>query len=177
MIRAFLALSLTLVACASSPAPAPAPGPDTYPTPYTAQQLHDATRVGRRYEFRLEKPPAPPAHLVFRFLTVTPEGTDVENTVTDDEGHVVDGPKTQHATWDDLRKHAEFPRAAVATHEGTADTPAGRFACTVYVVTKGDAVSTFYFAHDLAGPPVLHFTDKGGARVSTSTLVKYDAGP
>src|SRR5262249_4150975 len=93
-----------------------------------------------------------------------------ESKTIDAQGTVVES-KTAHHSWEELRKHAEFPAAATTLDDATTTTPAGTFACKRYVVRDGDEVSTFYFAPSLPGPPVLFFTDKNGTRVMTSTMI------
>jgi hypothetical protein len=57
------------------------------------------------------------------------------------------------------------------------EVPAGEFDCKVYTVKKADAlVMRFYFADELPGAPILHYTEKNGKRLSTSTLVAHVAG-
>jgi hypothetical protein len=177
-MRSVVLLSVALInACSgashapptSEPPPSPAeayePG-DTFPTPYSAEQIRDATRPGRSYTWRIENGNAP---AVERQITFGP--TDATGAELSSDGEV------RRVTWEELRKHAEFPRAAVTTRDETITTPAGTFECVVYVVARGAGeISTFYFAKSMPGAPVLFFVDKGGARTMTSTLIRYEAG-
>jgi hypothetical protein len=186
-------VALSRAACAAPPAPPPiapdAPAPaarageaatELAPTPYTADQIRGATRAGRTYRFLVEAAAQPRRQRTIRFVTVTDAGGEIESAVAGEGGEVVDAPKRAPFTWDELRKHAEFPRAATVISDETVTVPAGRFECALYTVTEGagpDAtVSRFYFAKSLPGAPVLFTTDKGGARVLTSSLVEHRAG-
>jgi hypothetical protein len=74
--------------------------------------------------------------------------------------------------WEDLRKHAEFPVAAVQTSDDAVDVPAGHFDTWKYVVTDPDGtVSTYQFARTLPGPPVWMEIRNQGAVVFSMALV------
>lgn len=139
-----------------------------YPTPFTAAQIRDATKPGRTYRFKVEAEGQPTGERVMTFTKVDAEGAEL---VTSGEA----APK--RVTWEELRKHAEFPKPVVSTRSEKVTVPAGTFDCVVYVV-QGDPgeVRTFYFASALPGAPVLFFTEKNGKRVMTSTLVKHETG-
>lgn len=149
---------------------APPPKPHEagmFPTPFTAEQIRDATKAGRTYEYKVETEGNPPGKRVMTFVRVDAEGADL----------VTDGGAPTRVTWEDLRKHAEFPQPVVSTRTESKTVPAGTFDCVVYVVqgTPGE-VRTFYFAKTLPGAPVLFFTEKDGKRVMTSTLVDHKPG-
>jgi len=155
-------------ASAAEPQPQEPPAPaELYPTPYTAEQIREATRPGRTYTWRVEVSGQEPIERSVAFSTVDAKGAEI-----------IAGGEAKRVTWEELRRHAEFPRAAVTTHEESVTVPAGTFACVVYVVSNPSASeqSSFFFAKNLPGAPVLYFTDKGGARVMTGTLVRYAAG-
>jgi hypothetical protein len=143
------------------------PDATSYPTPYTAEQIRDATRPGRSYTWRLEESGKPPVERTVEFTRVDAEGAELRR----------DGA-ARRVTWEELRKHAEFPRALVTTREETVTVPAGTYDCIVYVVNDRAAgeTSTFYFAKTMPGAPVLFFTEKAGARLLTNTLVRYTPG-
>lgn len=138
-----------------------------YPTPYTADQIRDATKPGRTYKLDIETAGSPKGQRVMTFTKVDAEGAEL----------VTDGGAPKRVTWEELRKHAEFPKPVVSTRQEKITVPAGTFDCVVYVV-QGDPgeVRTFYFAKALPGAPVLFFTEKDGKRVMTSTLVEHKPG-
>jgi hypothetical protein len=138
---------------------------------FTARQLHDACKSGHTLVYAIETPGKPAMRMTMRFLDATESDVLVETTVTDAEGHAAEPPDRGRATWEELDKHGEFPRERTTVTDETITTPAGTFATRLYTVAgKEGAVSRFYFAKSLPGPPVLFFTVKGGERVSTSTL-------
>ncbi len=199
-MRPSVALLLALLsACGGSPPP-PAPAPvaapspaasasssgsaadagaasassEFAPTPYTAEQIRKATAVGRTYEFRTEVAGAPSRRLVIAFTNVSDAEAETKNSLLDEQGKELAPPKISHAAWDELRRHAEFPRAATVIANEKIAVPAGTFDCVRYTVTEGPGdVSKFYFAKQMPGPPVLFMTDKQGTRVMTTTLIHY----
>jgi hypothetical protein len=165
-----------------SVAPAAAKAPSFAPTPFTAEQIRDATQKGRSYRWRVEVPGKPTVMRVSTFTKVEAAGAEATTVVEDEAGHTLDAGKEIHVTWEELRKHAEFPRERVAITDETVTIPAGRFACVVYTVTDADKdeVSKFYFPKEMPGAPVVFFTDVHGARAKTTTLIAYrgsDAAP
>jgi hypothetical protein len=180
---AFLALVLSSCSAPPPPAPppaasaAPAPSAAIHPAPFTAEQLRAASRVGRTYVYRVEADGKPTVLREMRFTRVDAERAEVATTVKDEAGKVLDAKPPRSAAWTELRSHGEFPADRVTTAEEEVKVPAGSWKVTVFTV-RGEAgeIERFYFAHDLAGPPVLFTTEKEGKRVMTSTLVEYRAG-
>lgn len=137
-----------------------------YPTPFTADQIRDATKAGRTYKYKIETAGQPTGERVMTFVKVDATGADL----------VTDGGAPTHVTWEELRQHAEFPKPVVTTREEKTTTPAGTFDCVVYIVQSPGENRTFYFAKSLPGAPVLFFTEKDGKRVMTSTLIDHKPG-
>lgn len=183
-VRPFVRLAFVfslLAACGpaavEAPPPPPPAAPAVAPIPYTVDQLREGCPAGRVIVFRMEMAGKPAVRRAMRFVAVTPEGADVETTVVDDTGAPLKAPSREHASWEELRKHGAFPQDRTTIAEDTVTTPAGTFACSVYTVRgEGDEVKRFWFAKTMPGPPVLFFTEKGGARAMTSTLVAADPG-
>ena len=179
-----LAAAILAVSCASSP-PTPPPAPPATVTsselaefPFSAREIHDSCKVGHALVFEVEVAGKATTQLTIRFVSTTDDDAGFETTVSGADGRVIEGPASAHARWDELRHHASFPRDKTAITDETVTTPAGTFAARVYTVRRSDdEVSKFYFAKSLPGPPVLFFTDKGGARVSTSTLQSVGDSP
>jgi hypothetical protein len=144
------------------------------PTPYTAEQIRAATTRGRRYAWRVEEPGKPAEQKLIVFTVVGEDGA-VFVSGSDDDSLKLSSPA--RATWEELRKHAEFPAAETSIQAERVKTPAGEFDCKLYTVKKADGtVLRFYFANELPGAPVLFYTEKNGERLSTSTLVVYEPG-
>lgn len=138
-----------------------------YPTPYSAEQIRDATKPGRTYRFKIETAGNPPGERLMTFTKVDAEGAEISTN----------GEPAKRVTWEELRKHAEFPKPVVSTREERITLPAGTFDCVVYVVQgEPGETRTFYFAKSLPGAPVFFFTIKDGKSVMTSTLVEHRPG-
>ena len=176
-------------ACGGAPrttgAPTPASPPsstgsadpsDSAPTPYTAAQLRDACKRGRLIELRVEAAGKPAVRRVMTFVSVDDQGAEVATVTLDASGAALDGPKVTQATWEELRKHAEFPRAAATITKATVTVPAGTFDCLLYEVRDGNEVSRSWFAKALPGPPVQWTVDRTGARVLTVTMLASHPG-
>jgi hypothetical protein len=174
--------ALLTAACATTSASAPVPpataaSADVAPTPYTAEQIRQATPVGRTYEFRIESPGKPAMRRVITFTRVAEGDAEMTATTLDGSGKPIGEPKVTQVPWEELRKHAEFPKSAVTIDEQRVTVPIGTFDCIRYTV-KEDAgeVTQYYFAKNMPGAPVLFLTDKDGQRVMASTLVRYVSG-
>lgn len=173
---------LVMLGCATTPVvpPAPPAPPAMAPTPYTAEQIRDATHVGRSYEFKREIPGVPTTLRTMTFVRVGPNDADIKTTVKDEAGAEVEAETTSTSTWEELRKHAEFPKAMLAVTEESVPVPAGIYDCMVYTLTDASKpeieVTRFYFAKNMPGAPVFFSVEKNGKRFMTSSLVRYSAG-
>src|SRR5829696_969798 len=166
-----------------SAAAVPASGPpaepqaDTAPTPYTAAQIRDATKVGRTYEFVIERPDGPPARRRMVFVAVTPQRATFESVMIDHKGVAAASPERGEATWEELRDHAKYPKAATTIEAATATTPAGTFSCRRYTVVEngptGETRTIACFADELPGPPVEMRKEVGGKMVMTMSLLRH----
>lgn len=149
-------------------------------TPYTAEQIRNATHVGRTYEWRVESAGKPSVRRIIQFVEVNEQSAKTVARVLDEKGRELERGQPQAVTWDELRKHAEFPEAQVTIAEQSVQVPAGKFDCWVYTVSEGTgpeaSTSRFFFAKNLPGAPVLFHTDKAGQRVMTSTLIAHKPG-
>ncbi len=181
-----VSLVAMLTACAASapaqgPSPAVVPPPtaaaapaqaavEMAPTPFTVAQIRDASPTGRRVVYKIEEDGKPQVKHVIEFVKSDASGADTRSSNMDAAGKTVDS-STDHATWEDLVKHAEFPKGNVEIKHRTISIPVGTLECTVYRVTgQDDLVTTFYFADTLPGPPVFMYVEKGGKRIRTQTM-------
>jgi hypothetical protein len=145
-------------------------------TPYTAEQIREATRAGRTYVFAITAPGAPATRSTMRFMAVSPEGALIESEQADADGKNARSEPAEHVSWEDLRRHAEFPRAAVTRSEAKVTVPAGTHDCFVYTVKLPEQTSTFHFAKTMPGAPILVVTEKGGQVVRRMELLSHVAG-
>ena len=198
--RALLPL-VACAACASGPDPAPGPGvpsaldpaPDTplepalglppdahrmladhAPTPFSAAQIEAACAPGAFRTFTITA-----SGQTQRTRMVFGEPVDgkavVANEVLDATGAVAMRQEAPPMGWDQLQGHASFPEALVQLTVVTDQpTVAGVFDGWCYVVTAPNgAVTSFTFAHDLPGPPVLMTAWEGGFETQRMELVDY----
>jgi len=138
-----------------------------HPTPYTAEQIRAATKPGRMYRYRVEFTGSPPFERKMTFVSVDAGGATIAET----------GQPQQRFTWEELRKHAEFPAATVQTHDERVTVPAGTFECVAYVLHReGEEETTFYFAKTMPGAPVKYVVNVSGHLELTTTLVEHRPG-
>jgi hypothetical protein len=148
----------------------------TLPTPYTGEQIRDATAPGRRYRFRTVAGDHT-SIVTMEFVEVTPEAAVVESSVFDGDGNRVAPAQTARSTWEELRLHATFPAAVTTTEDATVTVPAGTFETTLYTVRAGDQVERFWFARELPGPPVkMEQQTAAGDLVFTMELLEHAPG-
>ncbi|HMI87912.1 MAG TPA: hypothetical protein VK550_27705 [Polyangiaceae bacterium] len=168
----------TTVTAVSSGAPAAPKAPDMAPTPYTAEQLRDANRPGTVYRYKIEAAGEPTVIKVMKFTSGgSAESAEVKDESLDQAGQPMAPATVEHTPWEDLRRHGEFPRAALAVQPGSIEVPAGKFEVMVYTVTAPNGeVGKFYFAKSYAGPPVLLSKERAGTRLMTMTLIERKSG-
>ena len=152
---------LLILACAHKDAASPSPTEAAFaaqtmaPTPYTAAQIRDAMPVGTVVVYRRVEAGKEP--YLNRMTVVAADETSgtIADAVIDEQGVVLSEEAPATMQWEELRKHAEFPVAALQTSDSAVDVPAGHFDTWKYVVTEPDGtVTTYQFARTLPGPPV-----------------------
>jgi hypothetical protein len=156
----------------SGPAPdlsQQATGGEFAPYPYTVFQIRAGCQH-RIIEYRTEKPRGVILDESWAFTNADSDSVNITTTTFDAAGKAMGTPATETARWADLHEHARFPRATTVIDADTITTPAGTFDCMRYVVTKGDEVKTYWFARNIAGPPVKMLVTKGGEQVMTMTM-------
>lgn len=174
--------SVSAPATSSSGAPVPRDRPfdhdelELEKTPFTADQIRDATAPGRTYTFRVELDGAPAVRRIIRFTAMTADGATVVTESADAEGRAPQADPPVQMTWEQLRQHAEFPRFAVRITEERVEVPAGAYDCLVYTVTAAEEKVTFAFAKTMPGPPVKMLIEKGGKIVRKQELLSYAPG-
>jgi len=151
----FLACAHKDAAVAPSPTEAAFAAQAMAPTPYTAAQIRDAMPVGTVIVYRrVEAGKDPYLNRMTVIATDEASGT-IADAVVDAQGTVLSEEPPATMQCEDLRKHAEFPVAALQTTDDAVDVPAGHFDTWKYVVTDPDGtVTTYQFARTLPGPPV-----------------------
>lgn len=163
-----------LYACASTPAPDTAPPEALAPFPYSAEQIRDATPLGRTYVFKMTRGDEVVLRTM-RFTAVDAEGATMVAAIADVTGAPVAPPEESRATWEELQHHASYPAAATVVSAATVTVPAGTFACQRYTVRVGeDEQLVVDFAVDLPGAPVSLVDTVGGVEVMRMTLERHE---
>lgn len=146
----------------------------TLPPPFSAAQIRQATHAGRRYVFRVESKGEPVQFQVMEFLSVSEAGARLRQSMLDADRKPAGEPAEDQVTWQDLERHAHFPRSATRVTEEELATPAGTFACAVYRVREVDNDTTYWFARELPGAPVkVEVKEEGTKVVFTMILVEH----
>jgi len=183
--RALITCAWLFCACAETPVAPPistnrleSPADsEPAPTPYTALELRKAISAGRTYEYHVEEAGQPERWVILKFTRVVETDADVVRLVVDAQGRPLQPSETSLVTWDELRRHAEFPRSAVEIDEAQLTVPIGIFDCLRYTVKSNpETVLHFYFAKTLPGPPIYSDVEVNGRRHKTSTLIRYLPG-
>jgi hypothetical protein len=176
LVAPILALSMLLLGGGCGPSEKPSATPEasepTAPTPYTADDIRESSRTGRRYEWSLDVPGKPRVVRVLTFVKVNKGGAEVESMTLDATGHMLGEPERSRATWPELRDHAAFPKSSVTVTEETVTVPAGAYPCKVYTLRSGTKVSRFWFANTMPGPPVKLVITEGGTTTESRELVR-----
>lgn len=192
LVRALIPSLVALSGCAPPPPP---PGPPSgvaeepppppkkteadlmFPPPFTADQIRDATPVGRTYRFKLLASKDATVHVEMAFVEVTDEGCTVEERRFDAKDKPVGEPKRREATWKELEGHARYPKEGTIIKETDVVTPAGTFDAIVYTMTEIKNGRTWVtraaFAKDLPGMPVKLEIDDNGITTDGMVLVAH----
>lgn len=140
--------------------------PGHAPTPFTAEEIRQGCPTGRTVTARTE-------------AAGEPDGVDVTVfLVTDEVGAVLESNGTAHrVTWRDLQSHASFPADVTSIDHDLVEIPLGKMECLRYRVAGDDTVSSFWFARDRPGMPVLFMTERAGSIISTTFVVADEVAP
>lgn len=162
-------------------APKPSPEPRTppeanrmkpgfAPTPFSAEQIRKALPRGSWIKLRNETPGGPPTEITFNFLGGTKTNAMIETSIKDDNGVVIGKPETSGSSWKELQSHASFPETSARIKCGRIRTFKGDLDCWLYEVREGGTVTRYWFAKELAGPPVLLEEIRDGKLVRRMTM-------
>ncbi|HWL44040.1 MAG TPA: hypothetical protein VNQ73_13950 [Ilumatobacter sp.] len=145
------------------------------PTPFTAEQIRDASR-GRRVRTITEAPDTEPVEQVTEFAEWETDGATMRSCVLDTDGQPVGEPTESRASWEDLRRHALFPAADTLVAEEVIAHPLGELATLRYTLDAGDRQHVFWFATAFPGMPVRYQTFVDGQLLSATTVVESLVG-
>jgi hypothetical protein len=126
-------------------------GPGLLPTPFTADEIRDATGRGTTIRLLLEGPDGPLGEHVNRFRETDAEGATLDRWAADDPKEVV----SNRVTWAELQGHAAFDAATTSVSTVSLSSPLGELTCRRY--DTDDGVFWFSIAHP--GMPVQYESD------------------
>jgi hypothetical protein len=147
--------------------------PGHAPTPFTADEIRAASRVGKSVRRLVEDAAGPPYHLVSRYLEIDDAGATMERAHYSLDGAPLGAPQVGRVTWLDLQTHASFPADATTIESEVIDTPIGELDCLRYTVRDGTGEEVFWFAKALPGMPVQQLTRTDGRVVTTVSVLEY----
>ncbi|MFF2372243.1 hypothetical protein [Agromyces sp. NPDC058110] len=152
-------------------------GPGLLPTPFTADEIRDATGAGKTIRLVVEGPGDERFARVNRFVDCDAEGATLLQWRLDEGGGVDGEVAIGRVTWRELQGHAAFPAATtVRTSEVLELDGLGRLDCLRYAVRDdGDpaaSATTFWFALAHPGMPVRYEvpTPAGVVRTTVTSI-------
>jgi len=134
--------------------------PGHAPTPFTAEEILQGCPAGRTVTARTEASGEPDRVDLTVFAEVDEEGTVMESN-----------GRRHRVTWRDLQAHASFPAGVTTIAEEMIEIPLGQMECLSYRVDSGNTASTFWFAKERPGMPVLFTTEHDGDLISTTFVI------
>jgi len=146
-------------------------GPGHAPTPFTADEIRAATRVGKTSRRVIEVAGEAPYQRVTRYVACDETGALLEQSLLSLDGSPLGEPELDPVTWLDLQTHASFPADRTTIESERIETPLGELDCLRYTVRDGTSENVFWFATDFPGMPIHYVTRVDGQVVSTVTVV------
>ncbi|TCC30407.1 hypothetical protein [Kribbella sindirgiensis] len=143
------------------------------PTPFTAAEIRDATRVGKSITRRVESAGAEPFLLISTYVECDDAGATLERSRRSLDGAPLGEPQVLKATWLDLQRHASFAAADTTIEPVRIETAIGPLDCLRYTVRDGGTDEIFWFATSLPGMPIQQLTRTDGQIVESVLVVDY----
>ncbi|SIN83756.1 hypothetical protein [Agromyces cerinus] len=149
-------------------------GPDLLPTPFTADEIRNASGSGTTIRILVEEPDGGAFERVNRFSDCDDDGAILERWRVAPGGGVDGEVARGRVTWRELQGHAAFPAATTSRREEMLDLPIGRVECLRFDTRDDEApdapVETFWFARALPGMPVRFESPTPAGVVRTTVL-------
>jgi hypothetical protein len=158
---------------ASSPAASPATA-NIAPPPFTVEQLRAGLPVGTVLSYSMQ--PGASGSYVQQYRVVAADATSVTMVSVKiySDGRTEESPPAP-TPWSELVSHAHFPADRTRIFNVQVTTYAGSFSTRAYEVTDPTGVvSTYYFALDQPGPPVLYTVKIDNKRSSMMSLMSRE---
>lgn len=126
-------------------------GPGLLPTPFTADEIRDATGRGKTISIRIDLPDGSVAMRTNRFSETDAEGATLERWSTDAGTDL----SANRVTWLELQQHAAFDAETTTLTNERIAIPLGELECLRYDTADG----TFWFSPAHPGMPVQYESD------------------
>lgn len=152
-------------------------GPGLLATPFTADQIREATGDGKTIRLLVEEPNGARGFRVNRFRETDADGATLDRWRSGTTGVVEGEIASARVTWRDLQAHAAFPADRTVLSSETLSLPIGRLDCLRYDVRESPEAepSTFWFSVKHPGMPVRYDAPSEGG-VQRTTIVAIDRG-
>jgi hypothetical protein len=147
--------------------------PGRAPTPFTADEIRDATAVGKAIRRRVDEVGEASFYLVSRYVECDEEGAVLERSRLALDGSPLGEPQVNRMTWLDLQGHASFPADVTTIESERLATAIGELDCLRYTVRDGATDEILWFAKNLPGMPIQQATRTDGQVVSTVSVMEY----
>ena len=125
-------------------------------SPFTTDQIREASPAGRRYVFRVDAAGEEPSWSRTTFVAVDTDGALLRMETWDlSRPPTVSGEMRQ--SWEELRAHASYPADRTSVSEGAHDSPLGPARTVSYLTrtAEGAVQGRAIFAVERPGPPLL----------------------
>lgn len=138
-------------------------GPGLLPTPFTADEIRDATGGGKTIEILVEHADGTASARFNRFVQTDAEGATLERW----DAASPDAVSSNRVTWAELQRHAAFDAATTSLSTETLSSPLGELTCLRYDTEGG----VFWFSTAHPGMPVQY--ESGGEHTSV-VAIRHD---
>lgn len=150
-------------------------GPGLLATPFTADEIREATGNGKTIRVLIEEPNGARDFRVNRFRETDADGATLDRWSSGEDGVVQGEIASARVTWRDLQAHAAFPADRTVLSSETLSLPIGLVECLRYEVRESPEAepATFWFSMKHPGMPVQYETpaERGVLR---TTIVAID---
>lgn len=146
---------------------------DCLPTPYSAEQIRDAWKLGMQVVTRYTTPEG----VSFSRAVVTAwsaEKVSMTDQAIDERGGANGELAAFEATWTELRDHALFLTSKASRERATRKTPLGALDGWLYQVEEEDGDSEFFFPDRYPGAPFIYAKNRDGEQIFLAEIISRE---